>query len=365
MKLFVFNPEHDMALASNLLHFTPPRAACLIRRNMDFLPSLWAEPEDIILVEDNTIAEARARQLNINYNGKFFPRDRLQQQLLSGLVLDAVCPWGWDLNIRNDMLQYGIESALLPDSSSLDAIRKTSHRRWASENLLLPLRNINGTTGVSCAASTVDEVQQLLSLHGSVVLKAPWSGSGRGIRYVGKRCNVSRKRYDSLTSHLKGWIKNVIKEQACVMVEPWYDKAVDLGMEFYAYGNGSVKYSGLSLFHATDGVYDGNILGSEDSLEARLCRFVSADLLHEVARETVALLSSRLHKSYQGPLGIDMMIVRDESKWLLHPCVELNLRATMGHVALALSRNKSMKGKLMHITAAPDYCLKISSVSQP
>ena len=364
MKLFVFNPEHDMALASNLLHFTPPRAACLIRRNLGFLPSLWAADGDIILAEDKTIAREKARQLNIDCKGEFLTPDMLQQLLLSGLQPDAVCPWGWDLNICNELLNYGIAPALLPDSSRLNVIRQMSHRHWASGNLLLPLRQIDGTTGVAYAVTTINEVQQLLSSYGSVVLKAPWSGSGRGIRYLGKQCKARRRGYDSLTRHLQGWIGNVVNGQGCVMVEPWYNKAVDFGMEFYAHDDGSVKYSGLSLFHAVDGVYGGNILGSEYALQGHVCRYISADLLHEVAHQAETLLSSRLHNSYHGPLGIDMMVVRDGSKWLLHPCVELNLRATMGHVALALSCKKSMEGQLMHITAAPGYCLTISSTSQ-
>jgi hypothetical protein len=39
---------------------------------------------------------------------------------------------------------------------------------------------------------------------------------------------------------------------------------------------------------------------------------------------------------------VDMMIVvTDEGEYLLHPCVEINLRRTMGHVALALGNRLS------------------------
>ena len=53
---------------------------------------------------------------------------------------------------------------------------------------------------------------------------------------------------------------------------------------------------------------------------------------------------------YRGPFGIDMMVVRSEeceSVWL-HPCVEINLRRTMGHVALALEPKINMQ-KVMRI----------------
>ena len=47
----------------------------------------------------------------------------------------------------------------------------------------------------------------------------------------------------------------------------------------------------------------------------------------------------RVLKGYYGPVGVDMMICRpsqDESQMRLFPCVEMNLRRTMGMVALAL-----------------------------
>jgi hypothetical protein len=50
-------------------------------------------------------------------------------------------------------------------------------------------------------------------------------------------------------------------------------------------------------------------------------------------------LQQRLAGHYVGPLGVDMMLVRQTDGTLcLHPCVEVNLRHTMGHVALHLSR---------------------------
>ena len=60
-----------------------------------------------------------------------------------------------------------------------------------------------------------------------------------------------------------------------------------------------------------------------------------------------------------------MMVVQYEDKPLLQPCVELNLRSTMGHVALALSKQMPVENKVMRITFETDYQLIISFVSQP
>ena len=60
-----------------------------------------------------------------------------------------------------------------------------------------------------------------------------------------------------------------------------------------------------------------------------------------------ALLKDR----YAGAFGIDMMVVRrdDGDGFWLHPCVEINLRRTMGHVAISLTNHCSGLPKLMKI----------------
>lgn len=354
-----------MALASNYEHFTPPRAACQIRHDLGFLPILWAEEGDMILVDDKQTAIDRSARLGVNCKGEFITREKLCEKLSFGFQPDVICPWGWDLALQKELLGYGISPTLLPNTTQLDAIRQMSHRRWAAEKLLMPLCQFDGTVGESYTAYSIEEVQKLLSLYHSIVLKAPWSSSGRGIRYVGKRYNGGRKSYSNMSTHVQGWIKNVLNEQGSVMVEPWYDKVIDVGMEFYANVDGSVSYLGLSLFHAADGTYEGNMLGSDDFLMSQIARYVSSDLLHKIAHQIELLLSSQLRGCYQGPLGIDMMVVQFENNLLLQPCVELNLRSTMGHVALALSQQMPMENNVMRITFETDYQLIISSASQP
>lgn len=59
MKLHIFNPEHDIALARNDKYFTAPRAGRRLREDCGFLPALWADEGDFVLVGD----VAKARQL--------------------------------------------------------------------------------------------------------------------------------------------------------------------------------------------------------------------------------------------------------------------------------------------------------------
>ena len=112
-------------------------------------------------------------------------------------------------------------------------------------------------------------------------------------------------------------------------------------MEFTVDRSGVIHYEGLSLFHTKNGAYTGNLLATEQAKQEVLGRYVSAELLDQVRDRIIRELD--LGK-YTGPFGVDMMIVHStqermkNDRLLLHPCVEINLRRTMGHVALALTR---------------------------
>ena len=64
---------------------------------------------------------------------------------------------------------------------------------------------------------------------------------------------------------------------------------------------------------------------------------------------------------YQGPLGVDMMIVAgaEGQGFLLHPCVEINLRRTMGHVALSIPPFADGFARVMQIVLTDKYRIQI------
>ena len=125
-------------------------------------------------------------------------------------------------------------------------------------------------------------------------------------------------------------------------------------MEFESDGEGNVRYLGLSLFHTQNGAYTGNIIASEEEKREVLSRYIPISLLDTVQAEICRCLGSLYLGRYAGPFGVDMMLVNNcqlsiiYSQFLLNPCIEINLRRTMGHVALSLSRQLP-SGRAMHI----------------
>ena len=351
MTLHIFNPEHDIAQASGLSNFTAPHAGRQLRHDLGFLPAIWAAEDDIIVVDDPDYAAQRWKRLvpRLTRQGdtsgyKPGMRHFLQWRQLRGLTDVTIEPWGWNSALRALLLRSGLTEHQLPTTESLATIRELSHRRVASS--LLPQLRAEGTTGESFECQSPEEVEALLAKYGRLVLKAPWSSSGRGLRF----CDAARLNEKGEMINKK-WTANILKSQGSVMAEPYYNKVKDFGMEFESDGQGTVRYLGLSLFQTQNGAYTGNILATENAKEAMMERYLSPTLLQTVREAICRQLGGLFRGKYCGPFGVDMMVCAtpNDHCCLLHPCVEINLRRTMGHVALALSPTDDDVRRVMRI----------------
>ena len=353
MTLHIFNPDHDLALASGLENFTAPHAGRQLRHDLAWLPALWAEEGDTILVDDEEQVRrgvARLKRLarlfpanghRLLENAHFLPREWAFSTPRMGILYpenghsltapSAIAPWGWNAALCAQLVRRGISEALLPTPPQLEAIRELSHRR-TSALLLKQLREALPDlplTGEATECTTTEEVEAMLEQQPRLVLKAPWSSSGRGVRFLD----------GGMSDSASGWLRNTLRNQGSVMVEPYYPKTKDFGMEFSSDGNGHVSYLGLSLFHTQNGAYTGNLLATEAHKQQILGRYLPTSVLGTVEKTICQLLSPTIGRLYTGPFGIDMMVVNQHpSSTTLHPAVEINLRRTMGHVALSLTR---------------------------
>lgn len=358
MKLHIFNPEHDIALAANLSNYTAPHVGRQLRSELGFIPALWADDGDFVLVDDVPAAVEHVRHVR-KYAADvlFVTLDDLIQ--FAAFTPDdlTVCPWGWDRSLVRQLKIAGIPDRLLPSDNHIETIRLLSNRSWAAQTLLPFLVQLDyKMVGKAVYYTSFDLLAQAMGNDFNYVLKAPWSSSGRGIRYIHSEENWQR----NVT-----WIKNVIARQEGIMCEPYYNKVKDFGMEFESDGT-KVRYVGLSIFKTVNGAYTGSVVATEEAKLEMLTHFVSSDLLERVKEEICNRLSSNFCRVYQGPFGIDMMVVhgQEEDDFMLHPCVELNLRRTMGHVALSFNATDEDPQRLMRIVYDGRYRLKISDTNE-
>lgn len=348
MRLHVFNPENDLALACFSPHFIPPRSARLMARDLAALPAWWAGPGDAVR------ASVRDGEwLRAGLQGSLLPALEWAEGACSSAV-SVVEPWGWSPLLWEQVHGAGVAAGVLPDATALRRIRDGSCRSRAVE-LLAVLRSPDDKfgrewgrwlCGESFYCTDEDAVARLLARFPDTLLKAPWSGSGKGLR-LGR---------GGWVPPLTGWCRRVLREQGGVVVEPIYNKVYDLAMEFYSDGQGRVDYRGLSRFVTTPrGTYVGNRVAPEAEHARWLASFLPAGLWQALRDELAARLSRMVGSDYRGPLGVDMMLCRPENDGglCLHPCVEINLRRTMGQVAADLSRFLASGAEALF---AIDYC---------
>lgn len=356
MTLHIFNPEHDIALANGMRQVTPPHAARQLRNDLGFIPALWANEDDVVLVEDVELAEysykrvcqTMARLFGIKARRVIFTNiDNIHN-----FVFDYVDPWGWDYSLYSRVLNSLCKVMRMPSREDIERTMALSHRRTAAM-MLSKLRSFPGTVGEAVECDNIGSVaEHIAHFNGNVVLKAPWSSSGRGVRFINKAMDNATAR----------WVGNTLAKQKSIMVEPLYRRVADLGMEFNSLGNGTAEYLGLSLFSTSNGAYTGNVVATEPRKREMLGKYIDASLLDNISAFVCSDAFSALTSQYKGPFGIDMMIVtgEDNKGFLLHPCVEINLRRTMGHLALCLTPSDDDVEGLMQVVFEGKFKLRIS-----
>lgn len=271
MRLCIFNPEHDLCLAKGRAHYVPPRSA------VDF-------------------ARRDAALMAVLYPGAVCTSVYDFQFSVFNYQFDEVTAWGWDAVVKHELLKRGIPSGLLPTDEAIGTIRELQHR-----STVLPLQP-------DChAVHSVGEMEALLAEREHWVMKAPWSGAGRGLRWV----------HGALTAIDRDWLLKTVEHQRCVIAEPRRDVVADLALE---YMDGC--FAGYSFFKTGSGVYKENIVMSDAEIERTFP-------VYDARRRVEPWLEANVWPRYRGPLGVDLMVDAQGQVFVS----EINFRHTMGMVA--------------------------------
>ena len=317
-QLCIFNPDHDLALAHGANHYVSPTSAVKFAADAALLP-LWLVEDAIVCV---TLPPLPASFMETAH------RCELQVQIADSwheaARCDRILPWGWNHNLARHLQKNGVPTALLPTDQQLEKIRELSHRRLSRQAMQFLRERLPDTAERPLPATeltTIDEVDHFVAQHGEVVLKMPWSGSGRGLRLI----------KGTMTTHQRGWAAQSIRKYGCVMGELYYTVIQDFAMEFDL--SKSPSFCGYSLFTTRHGVYQENLLLSDAMMVERLSAYVKLPIIHAVRDALEEFLAYKVAPYYQGVVGVDMFVYQKDGEYFLHPAVELNLRLTMGWAA--------------------------------
>ncbi|MDO4200912.1 MAG: hypothetical protein Q4D25_02130 [Bacteroidales bacterium] len=273
----LFNPSNDMALASHVREYVPPKRIQQMEADLEALAAVW------------------------------------EGTMFSG-------PWGWSLATKRRYERMGVPVELLPSDDWIEEVRKLSSREYACEYIKELLEEFQDERLLGDGMFFCKDVS---TLNCHLIFKSPWSSSGRGVfvdRMADGKCQMSTLK------RLQGFLSS----QGGFVVDRFYEnKVLDFAMEFFVHEDHTVEFLGWSVFHAGEnGAYGYNYVESQEELLRRI------DTDENLLLRLIEYHKEHLAKTaYHGPVGIDMLKTADGS---IHPCLEINLRMNMGILALLL-----------------------------
>ena len=198
-----------MALASGETNYMAPASARQMASDLALLPMWYAEAGSAVLAPSA-------------YNADFLKtKSELLGMDVALLTEPEVAdgkdwkfsPWGWDPALRKRLMTLGAGQTELPSADYMNILREHSHRLQAVK-LLPGLRLNEYFCGESFYLSTLAECSAFVEGREACLLKAPLSGSGKGLNW----CK------GIFTTFISGWCARVAASQGGVVGEPIYNK---------------------------------------------------------------------------------------------------------------------------------------------
>lgn len=319
-RLHIFNPDTDYALASGRRYYTPPARVLELRNHLALLPALYASENDFILVPDG---------FDIDHNTMYFNEfARCGCRLLHETTLKdhpailqnlLITPWGWNMSLRQFFRDINPDSEL-PSEEEITALRMLSHRRTTISFLKAFPKDLKESISLPEEIDSDTEALDRFCSDRNIYFKAPWSSSGRGILL----CD------DLEECHVKPWVHGIIRRQGSVIMERAYLRILDFASEWYCH-SGKVVFLGLSVFNTSRrGKYHGNRIADQRDLKSVIEKAAESSIDNVIDAQR-SVINKLIAPYYSGPLGIDMLLTKDRK---INPCVEINLRHTMGMVPI-------------------------------
>lgn len=399
-KILIYNLDHDFSLGDNSENYTPTLPIRKMRNIYACFPALYADNGDYILYLDSESCNLPDKENNFDKGYNVFNNIIVHKNLsiitlkeLSNINYSNVRiqPWGWNKALISTLKRYGVPESSLPLHDKIASFREASSRLTSSRlfreiisdieskekdsvrlnssffnhNSLPGLKNIFSEFDEIIATDRIDHVISFYETYGNIYVKAPWSSSGRGLIFT-----------DELNAiQVKQWASGIIRKQGYVVMEKAYNRVADFSTEWQL-GSTGAEFIGYGMFNVSSrGKYHSSIVDTSDNLKNRIkhliCKYSGiSETTSDYVLDMLVIYQQKLIEKYFAefqldgltlPLGIDMFLTE---KGCIHPCVEVNLRNTMGHVALSI-QEQILKCDNMYLNKELSKFVKGNELSLP
>ena len=330
-KIHWFNPGHENAVLTDNPYYTPPASVCKMMSDLALLPVWYGEENDYVIINEANGASRFLLSIPPEIRPTVIPV--ISSELNISAPLEAA-PWGLSpQSIRFfETLRMQNENIIVPPWN--EKYKELTGRQTALVCLskmhdFLP--DIFKSLTLPLFCTTTEEIREFFAqFPPPYMLKTPYSCSGRGLHRI-QTCDLDMQSVR--------WITGALRKQGAISIERALDKVCDFAMEFESDGTGNIRFKGLAFFNTLQkGAYYGNMLGSQDRIEKHLTEYIPVKYLREIQEAVTSILAEKFSSVYRGYLGVDMLVYRNGNTFSIHPFIEINLRNTMGLVALQLSK---------------------------
>lgn len=344
-----YNPLCEAEIARGSKGLSPTAGARRIIADLEHVPAFLARSHDVVLVERRPTQPWLKEMKELGFE---FPELRADAPPV--VKLGGFQPWGWspaaferlrELAPRMVETSHGntklCQQLAAHDSFAQCGFGKFFSKAWSASFFSDWLKRhgehedvFGSTEHVGSVArneqTALEACRAILGRSMPVALKAPYSTSGMGVKKIeapGELGDATRV----------GWIRNVLRSQGELVVEPWLDKLADLSMQLEVRDDSVRLLEARRFFTGSQREYRGTWLerklgGFGEANTRFLARAIEP--WQKLARELGSTLAA---EGFRGSAGIDALLWKDsEGALKLKPLVELNPRWTMGRVALEL-----------------------------
>jgi len=332
--LHYFNPGHEVALLNPTPFYTPPGNVQRLMHDLAPLPLWYAQPEDYVLLS-KPLPPDFLNQFPSSWQPFATPITLKQwiQHPEKYPSFEAV-PWGLSPTVIHFFNQLQLENnslALTVPKWNETIISLTS--RETALKYLHQFASLYPALTLSTFPIRTTSIEEVLAMKAPKVLKQPYSSSGRGLLWIKDQLGIKDQE----------WAIGTIRKQGALIVEPWLEKKQDFAMEFRIDEERIAHFEGWSVYDTNaKGAYLGNRLFLPSEAKDFITTFVDECFLNQIKNTWLSILRKDFAPYYKGYLGVDMMFYGDS--YTLHPCVEINLRRTMGQVANQLVKRTHIHG---------------------